>query len=455
MKKITIKKEGSYDGEFDYKCLVYPNITYSKDLEKDSYIVVLKNIIEYFTTTDIKIHWTVLLPHSTNCLLKYENMGILQFVEYKLPTYPNTMRTHFDSEKFMKILDWKHNDFDFIYCHLPEHASQISNILHNNTDLNIPIYGYCHWYEIDENTSYNKRMFLSNIAGTLEMEECGVNSQWLKNLIIKKASEYFNDDILKKLDKIIQPHYLGIDSIHPNLIENKKNDIIPKSIIFNHRPNEYTGFDWFIQILDELYKERQDFKLYLTLTDLDRPYAERKKFNKRSDYIDFLSNMYIGVCAFEKYSAWSIATTDSLSQGVPYLMPDKLCYPEMMNNEYPLFYTSKEDFKEKLNKLLDDDAQRELAVSWLRKNIKSFMWNDRISKWFNNWKFLKEFPTLKEKTQSYYKILEIIKTLKKVSKSDILDKMGWGVRIGFSNYRNTLRNEKNVKLYKNTYVYEK
>ena len=35
----------NYDKEYKYNILVYPNITYQKDLEKDSYVVVLCNII--------------------------------------------------------------------------------------------------------------------------------------------------------------------------------------------------------------------------------------------------------------------------------------------------------------------------------------------------------------------------------------------------------------------------
>ena len=34
------------DREYPYKILVYPNITYQKDLEKDSYVVVLHNVIK-------------------------------------------------------------------------------------------------------------------------------------------------------------------------------------------------------------------------------------------------------------------------------------------------------------------------------------------------------------------------------------------------------------------------
>ena len=47
--------------------------------------------------------------------------------------------------------------------------------------------GYCHWYEVDENTNYGKGMLMDNYNGMLEMEECGVNSIWLKELVLEKA----------------------------------------------------------------------------------------------------------------------------------------------------------------------------------------------------------------------------------------------------------------------------
>ena len=38
--------EKDNDKKYDYKILVYPNITYMRDLEKDSYVVVLRNVIK-------------------------------------------------------------------------------------------------------------------------------------------------------------------------------------------------------------------------------------------------------------------------------------------------------------------------------------------------------------------------------------------------------------------------
>ena len=56
-----------------------------------------------------------------------------------------------------------------------------------------------------------------------------------------------------------------------------------------------------------------------------------------------------------------------------------------------------------------------------------------------------------DKSESYKKILDYIHKKKSVSKKEILEHMGWGVRISFSSYRNKLRNEPTIKLTKNRY----
>ena len=75
-------------------------------------------------------------------------------------------------------------------------------------------------------------------------------------------------------------------------------------------------------MMDTLYEQRKDFTVYTTLADLDMPYAKRVKISDRNEYLDFIRSMQIGVGTFQKYSAWSIATTDSLSMGVPYILPN-------------------------------------------------------------------------------------------------------------------------------------
>ena len=55
--------ESAYiDKTYDYKILVYPNITFQKDLEKDSYVVVLGNIIKELNKVRDDLFFTIISP---------------------------------------------------------------------------------------------------------------------------------------------------------------------------------------------------------------------------------------------------------------------------------------------------------------------------------------------------------------------------------------------------------
>ena len=106
---------------FKYKILVYPNITYQKDLEKDSYVVVLGNIIRELNRIRNDIHWTIFSPtHIDSLSFKNTEQLILP-----LPSYPNAMRLHFDQKTIINAINFRKNDYDIVYSHLPEHSSLI------------------------------------------------------------------------------------------------------------------------------------------------------------------------------------------------------------------------------------------------------------------------------------------------------------------------------------------
>ena len=45
----------------------------------------------------------------------------------------------------------------------------------------------------------------------------------------------------------------------------------------------------------------------------------------------------------------AMGSTDGLSRGLPYILPKSLCYPEMVGNDYSLFYNTDEFFLTILN----------------------------------------------------------------------------------------------------------
>ena len=122
----------SNDKEYGYNILVYPNITYQKDLEKDSYVVVLGNIIQELNKIRDDIYWTIISPRQIDSL-DFDNT---EQIILPLPSYPNAMRTHFDFKTIMKGINWKDRHYDIVYTHLPEHALQLKNLLYNNTNIN-------------------------------------------------------------------------------------------------------------------------------------------------------------------------------------------------------------------------------------------------------------------------------------------------------------------------------
>ena len=62
MNIFNFTKDKDSDTQYDYKILVYPNITFQKDLEKDSYVVVLGNIIKELNKVRNDLFFTIISP---------------------------------------------------------------------------------------------------------------------------------------------------------------------------------------------------------------------------------------------------------------------------------------------------------------------------------------------------------------------------------------------------------
>ena len=266
--------------EYKYNILVYPNITYPDNLEKDSYVVVMRNVLDVLNKMRDDLFFVFITPQFVKSLDRPNTEQLI----YPLPTFPNAMRAHFDYFTLYKLIDWRERDIDIIYSHLPEHTLQLVNLIYNSTNLSPRVIGYCHWFELPENVGFQKRFFDLNLLGILEMEECGVNTKWLRNLVLDRAKETFNQNYIEMLGHIIKPHYLGVDMIDLSTPKKAR----PKSILFNHRDGEYTGLNWFVSCMDKLWERRKDFKVYMTLAQRDRPYIEKVSIGDRQEYMDFV-----------------------------------------------------------------------------------------------------------------------------------------------------------------------
>lgn len=353
------------------KVLVIPNYTNfgGKDINRDSFLLVFKSFLD---NTEIGRTWEWILPYPDEA----NHPGIINTFEYpnvslrrmrKIASFPPKMRVDYPHKFFEKIL--KEDNINLIWSHLPEwtHEAKISRIYSKIQ----PIIGYSHWWEIRDNGARDDNSFWRNIRGILDMKVCGVNSKWVKNLILERAAEDFKPHIIEKLDEIIQPWYLGCDTATPS------KGYEPKTVVFNHRDNVYTGSEWFFQEMDKLWDKRKDFQVWTTLKELDKPYTKYIGHADRDVYLNQLSKAHMGVGCFQKYSAWSMSTTDGLSLGVPYVLPNDFCYDEMVGSDYPLLYNDKKHFVELIEGLFDEKIQRP-DVTHIAESL---LWEHQLKSW--------------------------------------------------------------------------
>ena len=207
-------------------------------------------------------------------------------------------------------------------------------------------------------------------------------------------------------------------------------------------------------MMDKLWKERQDFQVWVPLAEqADREYIITGLNKTRFEYMSHLSGCWLGVCGAQEYAGWSVSATDGMSVGVPYIFSDDDYYKELADSA-GLFYKNNEEFLTNVRVLLDTPHLRLDLSTRSEERFKKSTWssaiipfNKMLQSTFDN------LPTLSEETDSYKDIVKFIKINKSVSKKELLEHLGWGVRITFSSYRNKLRTEKGIIFTKNRYEY--
>jgi hypothetical protein len=404
-------------------------VTYARNLEADSYVVLVGAILRRLAKTRPDLRFTLLLPEEIASL----RLPNVRQVEYPLPTYPNTMRAHFDTKRFLWAIDWKNRSYDVVWSHLPEHTLQIRNVFENVTNERPAYVGYCHWYEVPENTSYPATLFEANLAGTLAMRACGVNSEWLRRLALSHAFAIYSEKVYDRLAEIIRPQYLGAEPPPEQAVEPE-----PGLILFNHRANDYTGFKDAVAAFDDLWTRRQDFRVAFTLADVERPWAVRIRTDDRASYLREIGRAWVGVGRFKSYSAWSVSVMDGFATGVPYVLPAGFCYPEMVGSDYPALFSDDAGFLQKIEAILDrPDFRAELSTR-VRGVAESFAWDSRVGVFEE---MLDEAAAslvpLSRDTPKYEEVARLARA--GTPKRAITDAMGWGRGIPFAPYRNRLR----------------
>ena len=138
--------EQFFEGDMDlstikkstYQILCVPNITRQTNLNQDSYVLVMENVIKELNKirNDLFFH----IPITEFCS-RLDFTNTKQYI-FKIPSFPNAMRGHYDFYQWNKVLNAKEIEMDVIWSHLPEQTTNIKNHCHNIYSQDIPVIGY-------------------------------------------------------------------------------------------------------------------------------------------------------------------------------------------------------------------------------------------------------------------------------------------------------------------------
>jgi len=417
------------------RVLVYPNITFQEDLEKDSYIQVIKNQIKLLNDIRSDLWFYLILPCPVPSLA-FDNVT-QWFLDFE--TYPQAMRSNFRVDVVRKMLN-NSLDFDVVMSHLPEHTHQLTNTLYNVTHHMPPVMGYCHWWDFKNTVSWPKDSFLQNITGLLEYDRCYLNTQHQKDLVLEQAGETFNTKTITRLDEILTVQHLGVDA--KDIIDNI-NETPEKIIVFNHRPDTYKHFKQFMAVCDKLWELRQDFKVWVPLLDKpNREYVVTTKGDKEWYYKE-LQKCYMGFSPKQSYGGWSVSTTDGMMNGVPYIMYDAGYYHEL--NPKGEFFKDDHEALMLMNTYLDDPQFRnEEATKALDCIYESLIYKNKMIEMSKYMDDLLSRQKVMGNSDKFKEMVEFIKTNKEVRKIDLMDWLCWGRGIKWTPYRRALMNHPNI-----------
>lgn len=355
------------------KVLVIPNITNSSNIEKDSFIDVIYNHIkalegygEYF--------WHVLIP--TGNVTKKLNLPNVKQHQIDIPGDMMNQRA-FPPYELMKLL--RDIEYDVIYSHLPDWP-QVGRYVKFGTK----IIGYSHWFEgskhlpcngVDRRDGKPKWLWLPvELLGISQMNTCYLNTKDQKNRVLLEARETFNGEFVEKLDSILRVWNLGVEK---SKIVDTPSETKRKIIVFNHRAAAYKGYPKFLELMREYRKQRQDFVVWIPQLVGKSPesWIDNKKVPKH-EYYQRLRDCMVGVQMRQSNYGWSVSGTDCMMNGTPMIWQESDCYREIEPNG--VFWKTKKDFFEILDKILDDNEYRQQLETNSLQRAKELSENENI-----------------------------------------------------------------------------
>ena len=287
-------------------------------------------------------HHYIVMPEKHDVVDNRKNVTLLHY-PYHRDALSN--RSHFYGSRFKRLLDFKTQDIDFVFCHQPE---MLYNIF---VALNDKRYGqvlnrflFFHWVDCPQSRSSSAipPSYLRQLEAIQQSDKTffhtDISSEWLEKNYSNKQSTELNLGYVKDKTKTFP---LSNDKF-PDSVPLKSD--VSNTIVFNHRWVKSTGVNRF-----EEYMEGLDYDVWCT--DSKAPKKYKAQGLSRPKYRHLLENSLCSVCFVDNYATWNLSIQDGLSLNKPVLIYDHPTMRKVVGDDYPLFFKTKEDFQYKLKNL--------------------------------------------------------------------------------------------------------
>ena len=191
-----------------------------------------------------------------------------------------------------------------------------------------------------------------------------------------------------------------------------------------------------------MFETRQDFKVWIPLLDKpNRDYVITDKGNKQW-YYNRLKDCCVGFSPKQKYGGWSVATTDGMMNGVPYIMYNDTYYKELNSNAD--FFTTDDEALILLNVYLDTEVRNVRANESLEHLHNNLIYKDKMIEMNDYMNELLSKQKVMGNSEKLNEIIGWIKDNKSMTKQEIMTKLDWGRGIKWTPYRRALMNHPNI-----------
>ena len=356
-------------------------------------------------------HHYIMIPErntlsSSDKLYSMDNVTIIPF------PYPQSVmqnRANFDGRTFCRIFSGRQKvefrpgefitlhtssiDIDFVFCHQPEILTNVLwNLLSlrygmNNTD------SMCFFHWVDCNASSPAPAFPPTFFRQFEAIDRCSKIFFHSDMSLKYLMSNFGE---KKPHVLVPEEKILLDKIAKMPLKAKP---LPqtngeywsppegiKVIAFNHRWNETTGArqlhkmmeglpeEYLVLVTDEKVKKPlsgyspvdEGGKLEeLEEDDTDSVYEPgrfkyayegipKSRLGSYELYSDFLRGSYASVAWIKGYATWNLSVQDPILVGTPTLVYDSPMMREVLGDNYPFYFKTKDDFQRMIQNMPSD-----------------------------------------------------------------------------------------------------